>query len=167
VLQCTYACLLENFDPFACQTACMSNLSESCSNLIDAKRNDGSFIQLMFCINNAGCFEEAYITGCAKVACSTHHANVFAGNILCEADSQCVAEGQCMTSYCNAGRCEDTLLTSTPCSDGNGCTLDDQCQNGICVPGAPAVCGEDDECIISYCVSTSPDSYICETSKES
>ncbi len=37
-------------------------------------------------------------------------------------------------------------INTTPCTDGNGCTNNDKCQAGACVPGLAATCTESDQC---------------------
>jgi len=56
---------------------------------------------------------------------------------------------QCMgcagSVKCDAAKKADWTL----CSDGSACSWDDTCQNGVCKPGAPTVCGPLDQCHIA------------------
>lgn len=50
------------------------------------------------------------------------------------------------------------------CSDGNGCTLEDACQAGLCVPGAPADCSaKDDQCNEGICEMIDAQNHACVT----
>ncbi len=44
-----------------------------------------------------------------------------------------------------------TLADTTPCSDGNACTLDDRCDGGRCVAGAARTCESADVCVAASC----------------
>ena len=68
-------------------------------------------------------------------------------------------DGVCCNMACNAGQCDACSIaagsgtdgvcsnfTNTPCDDGNGCTLADTCQAGVCVGSDLLVCAPLDEC---------------------
>jgi hypothetical protein len=63
----------------------------------------------------------------------------------------CPPPGQCQTG---TGTCDPAtghcVYTSKPdgtgCDDGNPCTVDDTCQNGVCTGGTPVVCTPSDDC---------------------
>ena len=44
-----------------------------------------------------------------------------------------------------------TLADTTPCSDGNACTVDDRCQAGACVSGSARVCAAAGPCVDASC----------------
>lgn len=54
---------------------------------------------------------------------------------------------------CTADACDPATGTCTrtpaegPCTDGNGCTIDDVCSGGVCVPGRPKVCEQIGQCL--------------------
>jgi hypothetical protein len=65
----------------------------------------------------------------------------------------CPAAGPCQTRVCVAGVCgtpADTSLNGQSCDDGNLCTQQDQCQNGICT-GVPVECEQHPVCTTSAC----------------
>ncbi len=66
----------------------------------------------------------------------------------CDDGNDCTAEA------CNekTGQCQvHSFLTGTPCSDGDECTVDDICNWGNCLPGAPTHCDDGQQCTDSQC----------------
>ena len=77
---------------------------------------------------------------------------------------------------CNKGTCVSTGPASYACvkdpaydngalcdADGNGCTFNDVCHNGTCLPGTPADCSTlDDQCSKGVCQSGGPFSFVCQ-----
>lgn len=58
---------------------------------------------------------------------------------------------QCTQYSCTSSGCLGQNLIDTPCDDGNPCTLDDRCSNGVC-SGTPIVCDSVlDDCIEGVC----------------
>jgi hypothetical protein len=74
--------------------------------------------------------------------------------VVCVATDPCQEAKGCdpATGQCNL----IALLDGTPCDDGNGCTVGDQCTGGTC-GGAPRICpagpGESALCALGHCVS--------------
>jgi hypothetical protein len=62
----------------------------------------------------------------------------------CVASDQCHAAGTCnpATGFCS----NPTLTNGTSCNDGNACTQNDSCQNGVCSGASPVVCTALDQC---------------------
>ncbi len=50
--------------------------------------------------------------------------------------------------------CQYQPLTGTPCSDGNACTIKDQCAAGTCSSGIPVVCDDNNACTADSCDPT-------------
>ncbi len=80
-------------------------------------------------------------------------------NDLCDA-GQCAGDGQgtcddgnpCTQDLCNlSGGCSHTPLTGG-CSDGNFCTLKDQCAGGFCKPGLLDGCDDSNTCTDDSCL---------------
>jgi hypothetical protein len=65
--------------------------------------------------------------------------------VVCVPSDQCHAKGFCVPA---TGACTNPLKANgSDCSDGNGCTTADTCNNGVCVSGAPRQCpGPSDQC---------------------
>jgi MYXO-CTERM domain-containing protein len=68
-------------------------------------------------------------------------------------------DGVCCDTACNAGPCDAcsvvagaavngtcALFTGPTCDDGNGCTLVDTCQAGVCTGSTPITCRTEDAC---------------------
>lgn len=64
------------------------------------------------------------------------------------------SDNQCLVSRCDPaqGCLFDFVADSTPCDDGNACTLGETCTEGVCGGGAPANCTNEGVCGISYCM---------------
>jgi hypothetical protein len=65
--------------------------------------------------------------------------------IVCPGGSPCVNSGTCDPQ---TGLCSPSVPKpdGAGCDDGNGCTLEDHCQQGVCVAGAPRACTNGDQC---------------------
>jgi hypothetical protein len=69
---------------------------------------------------------------------------VGADPIVCDSVDQCLMIGVCDPA---TGHCSMVMVgDGAACEDGNGCTRNDTCQGGLCVPGAPVVCQPLDQC---------------------
>jgi hypothetical protein len=66
---------------------------------------------------------------------------------MCDDGNPCTAD----TCVAGSGCVHDAV--SGPCSDGDACTVGDQCGNGVCVPGAAMECGDANPCTDDACVS--------------
>ncbi|MEK7480456.1 MAG: hypothetical protein AAB665_04195 [Patescibacteria group bacterium] len=65
----------------------------------------------------------------------------------CTKDADCPPTGeQCTINTCDAGKCAPhPKVNGTACEDGLFCTVNDQCQNGACLPGGARDCGVTNE----------------------
>jgi hypothetical protein len=64
--------------------------------------------------------------------------------VTCPPSDQCHGAGVCIPAL---GTCSNpTLADSTPCDDGNPCTMADSCSAGVCVSGPPVTCDAVDDC---------------------
>ncbi len=63
------------------------------------------------------------------------------------------SQQQCREPFCDSvqGCLYVGKTPGTPCTDGNACTIGDQCSDGVCLPGQPVLCGDDDPCTIDSC----------------
>lgn len=76
-----------------------------------------------------------------------------------EIDGGCLSVADCLgglaacrTATCEGGRCvESVVADATPCEDGDLCTAGDLCAAGVCQPGAPVDCDDDEPCTIDTC----------------
>jgi outer membrane protein assembly factor BamB len=69
------------------------------------------------------------------------------------ADLVCTPPGPCLMSSFNpdTGQCvEQKLPDNQPCDDGDPCTTDKSCQNGLC-KGLAATCEDNDVCTVDFC----------------
>ncbi|MDD5043113.1 MAG: MopE-related protein [Patescibacteria group bacterium] len=83
------------------------------------------------------------------------------------------------TDACNAGTCFSAgsetyecvptpMEDQTPCdADGDGCTVGDTCQAGICEKGLPADCsGVNTQCKTGICISQGQDKFVCSSTSK-
>jgi hypothetical protein len=89
----------------------------------------------------------------------------------CAQDADCVAADPCARFACVDGRCraDRDALEGAACDDGNPCTTNDLCRDGLCV-AAPVVCEQfDTPCTVGRCdpaaggciVEHRPDGAVC------
>ncbi len=63
----------------------------------------------------------------------------------CEGD-----QNHCTDDVCQSGACVH-LANAATCNDGDGCTLNDTCAKGSCVPGAANTCDDQNPCTNDAC----------------
>jgi len=100
--------------------------------------------------------------------------------LFCTVGEACDDDGECSQGEarvcpagadgCLEGLCNDEsdlcelfpLNEGTPCdADGSGCTEEDSCQNGLCLPGPPVQCEPSGQCFHANCVGDGPEGYTC------
>jgi len=104
------------------------------------------------CDADADCNNANACDGVETCSTTTHHC--VAGTVVtCTALDQCHVVGTCNTT---TGVCTNPPATDgASCSDGNGCTLNDTCQGGVCQPGPGKVCAALDQChVVGTCNTT-------------
>ena len=80
----------------------------------------------------------------AKATC-----NLPAG--ACQANS-------CVTVSATEHKCVvEAKADVTPCDDANGCTVADFCKGGMCLPGSPKTCDDNNPCTADLCDKTTGD----------
>ena len=135
---------------------------------------------------------------CNTGACSSSGTNTFAcvkvaktngitcdDGVFCNTGEACqggVCKGgttkDCSSSGCTTGACDEVQkkcvgspkADGTACdADGNGCTINDTCASGVCVPGSNFQCTQPvgDPCNTWGCVSTGSASYQCKATAKS
>ena len=105
--------------------------------------------------------------GCTKDdACNADGACLTGAAVNCLAQSSTCATGACASTGNNTFQCGgDPKADGTKCdADGDGCTIDDTCTAGKCVPGKAADCSKDDKsvCVIGTCTNKGSAQYLCE-----
>lgn len=101
------------------------------------------------CDDGASCTTDTCVDGVCQNT-------VLAG--FCLSGEVCVAVGatdpanacrQCAAAA--SGPTFVTLADTTPCSDGDACTLNDACAGGVCVPGPARTCATSGPCVAATC----------------
>lgn len=77
---------------------------------------------------------------------------VFALNPVstCGFDTDCDDGNPCTDDFCNTGTC-DHVPNSDPCNDGDACTLNDVCTEGVCLGGSVIDCDDGIACTSDSC----------------
>jgi hypothetical protein len=101
------------------------------------------------CDGNGGCLSGVAIEGC------------------CTTGADCVDASSCTIDSCD-GSSNTCIHVPQPdgntCdADGDGCTVDDQCLAGLCMPGPPVDCGAAAPCTSYVCDSQGSNTYSCLT----
>lgn len=71
--------------------------------------------------------------------------------IKCDDGNFCTID-KCVEAF---GGCVGTNSSGGPCNDGDGCTVGDTCDSGICKSGTPQVCNDGNVCTAEKCSSPS------------
>ncbi len=66
--------------------------------------------------------------------------------VVCDDSNSCTAD-----SCLPLSGCQFLPETGTDCEDGNACTTNDLCQNGLCAAGPPMVCNDSNQCTDDSC----------------
>ena len=80
---------------------------------------------------------------CADSKCVSGAIKVCEDNVLCTADTCNKTTGVCIF--------DATAMNGTPCDDGNGCTLGDNCKGGFCSVGIQKDCNDNNTCTDDLC----------------
>jgi len=69
----------------------------------------------------------------------------------CQSDVDCQALNECIDGSCDGGTCRtERLADDAPCDDGDACTVDDSCQDGVC-SGQGKDCDDGLACTVDTC----------------
>ncbi len=126
------------------QGQCLGGLPVGC--------DDGNLCTDDACSPDTGCTHTANQAPCSDQ-------NACTSGDICQ-DGACVAPGildcdddnPCTGDSCEPkSGCVNDPLTGTPCTDGSLCTVDDACQQGACIPGAPLDCDDGNKCTTDSC----------------
>jgi hypothetical protein len=87
--------------------------------------------------NNASCDDSNFCT----------NGDVCSGG-MCQAGPPLVCNDNnvCTTDSCDARFGCDFVATNGYCDDGDQCTIEDVCAGGVCTPGLPVVCNDNNPC---------------------
>ena len=71
---------------------------------------------------------------------------------ICRASTEIDCDPQELCDGVNTD-CPTDLFSpnNTPCTDGNACTTNDTCSNGLCIPGSALDCNDNNPCTIDTC----------------
>jgi Lectin C-type domain len=76
----------------------------------------------------------------------------------CTSPSDCDDADPCTNDLCNSGTCSNPPNTGASCDDGNACTANDKCANGVCT--GTSTCPQGASCVGSVC-DCPPDTTLC------
>ena len=122
---------------------CQSGLVKNC--------DDGNPCTSDVCGEEGNCGHEANSESCDDSnACTvddTCAGGQCAGAVLVDCDDDHV----CTTDSCDPAIGCVYADNTAPCTDGSVCTLGDQCQEGLCVPGFAVLCNDGNPCTTDSC----------------
>ncbi len=121
------------------------------------------------CDEPEGVDKDCYVNGCVPETGECEAKPVATGS-ACDDGDACTTGEQCVDGECTGGiplncndgnQCTDdfcetatgciNLEVSTSCSDGDACTVGDECVDGVCLVGAPADCDDLNPCTDDSC----------------
>lgn len=153
-------CVCPSGTPDVCPDNDNLNFAGKCTNLQDDLLNCGACGVVC-----PGSTDPCRIEACVSGQCTTIP-NPAADTLPCETGNLCTAD------FCENGTCREGAVTvacpqcqvcdpatgtcravvnGTACEDGNLCTLNDSCQNGVCQPGPLKNCSDGDPCTSDTC----------------
>ncbi|NUN15754.1 MAG: hypothetical protein HUU55_19180 [Myxococcales bacterium] len=127
-------------DGFACTADKCSTVSGCQYTEDDSKCTDGKACTADLCDADAGCVFPPIMNGQ-----SCNDGNPCTTGEICQAGTcgggvvqNCDDEDPCTADSCVPGTgCVHAPQNGVACDDGNGCTVNDSCSNGVCQPGLP------------------------------
>ena len=163
-------CTNDTCDPY--QGGCVNTpISISCDDgnpctLNDTCINSQCIGILIDCNDNNECTDDFCDTNTGQCVNDNNNSNMCSDGDLCTENDEC-HYGQCVgtpknctdgnictSDVCNPqnGHCEN-INNNAPCDDGDPCTIQDTCQNGVC-QGLPNNCNDFEPCTTDYCEPT-------------
>lgn len=97
------------------------------------------------------------------VACGAYYAACEAASICVSGQCKdpCTKGGSCSTGQCTPQGCVYTPIPDATCDDGDSCTANDSCQDGVCVGTPVCECTRDADCQDPSQASLCDGTYIC------
>ncbi len=138
--------------------------------------NDNDFCTDDACDPMTGCYHPAHscddTNPCTDDVCSGQFGCMHSNNTApCDDSNVCTTGETCSGGYCQGGtptNCDDNNVCTDDtcdnrfgcqhanntnfCNDGNACTVEDVCVNGVCQAGFPATCNDNNACTADSCV---------------
>lgn len=103
------------------------------------------------CVQGIGCVY-VFVTGLCDDgdACTTGD-YCKGGECKSTATVNCSDGNPCTDDLCDPQLGCLHLNNNAPCDDGDACTIGDGCYKGVCMPGLPIDCSDDNPCTVEYC----------------
>lgn len=170
---CTQNCLDSCPDKFKCESTPGSDAAFICvvackPEICDGKDNDCNGIaDDGMCEDGNPCTHDECNLNQVPASCK----HVELNGTSCQDGSECTENDKCINGTCTGSTtkvCTDKNVCTkdnvcdpaigcvfppqvAPCEDGDKCTVSDQCKEGSCAPGAPAVCTDNNPCTDNKC----------------
>ncbi|MBM4353345.1 MAG: hypothetical protein FJ109_06030 [Deltaproteobacteria bacterium] len=113
--------------------------------------DDGNVCTDDSCDAKVGCLHAANKAECDDANACTLLDFCQGGKCISSGDKNCDDGNVCTKDYCLALKGCVSEPASGPCSDGDACTVGDQCSQGACKPGAAVVCDDANPCTDDGC----------------
>ena len=103
------------------------------------------------CDQETGCVHVANQAACDDEDECTTGDHCALGTCIADSELDCDDNNPCTQDVClPAGGCANNIIVAD-CSDGDPCTVNDSCLNGLCTPGTPLNCNDDNPCTDDWC----------------
>jgi hypothetical protein len=113
--------------------------------------DDGNPCTNDLCDADSGCLHTDNVEPCDDNNSCTINDTCLDGNCVGEGSLDCDDDNLCTNDICLPdGGCQHEDVAG-PCSDGDNCTVNDSCAEGVCVSGSPLNCDDNDSCTSDSC----------------
>jgi len=110
------------------------------------------------CDDNQGCVHINNTAACEDGDLCTENDHCQDGNCVPGTAKDCSAyDDQCVTGVCDSatGECTtEPVANGTQCDDGQACSINDHCSNGVCIGDSQLDCDDDNVCTEDSCDDT-------------
>jgi hypothetical protein len=122
--------------------------------------DDGNSCTDDSCKKNTGnCVNESIVSTTDGKPVTCNDANDCTGGDVCKTSGTCVGtpincddNNSCTIDSCDTKiGCSHKYNPASSCSDGNPCTQNDHCDNGVCLSGEKIACNDNNPCTIDAC----------------
>jgi|GEM_PF-2163164 len=127
-----------------------------CSPAEVASCDDGDPCMAEKCVVGVGCVREPYDGPCNDGDACTSGEMCVGGECTAGEEVGCVDDGNsCTVEQCDEvlGCVRTNLANRSDCEDGNACTVDDLCMEGVCRSGAVISCDDHKPCTTDSCAN--------------
>ena len=116
-----------------------------------ASCDDGEVCTADSCIAGVGCTHDAVPGDCEDGNACTSEDTCVGGDCVATGLTDCDDGNVCTDDTCDLTDGCQAVFNEAPCDDDDPCTVDDQCDGGLCTSGLPLVCSDGNPCTHDTC----------------